>query len=114
MLDNLKQDVLHKFHPVGCDTIRSILDHEIGHQLDDLLGISTSPEIKKMYHSMIPSEMTDKLSTYSWRNSNPIKEREFVAEAWSEYMNNPEPRETAKKVGEFIEEKYRQFKAKQP
>lgn len=113
LIDNLKQDVLHKFHPVGCDTVRSILDHEIGHQLDDLLGISTSPEIKKMYHSMIPSEMTDKLSTYSWRNSNPIKEREFVAEAWSEYMNNPEPRETAKKVGEFIEEKYRQFKARQ-
>lgn len=113
LLDNLKQDVLHKFHPQGCDTIRSILDHEIGHQLDDLLGISSSTEIKTLYHSMSHFELTEDLSTYAWRNSNPIKEREFVAEAWSEYTNNPEPREVAKKVGEFIEEKYKKFKATQ-
>jgi len=32
--------------------------------------------------------------------------REFIAEAWSEYCNNPEPRVLAKKIGELIESAY--------
>lgn len=112
-LDSIKEDVVFKFHPQGCDTIRSILDHEIGHQIDDMLDLWDNVEIAKLYRSMTPGEMTNKLSRYAWDNSNPIKEREFVAEAWSEYVNNPEPREVARKVGEIIEEEYRKFKARQ-
>ena len=31
--------VENKLYPIGCNTIHSILDHEIGHQLDYMLGI---------------------------------------------------------------------------
>lgn len=112
-LNSIKEDVVFKFHPQGCDTIRSILDHEIGHQIDDMLDLWDNVEIARLYRSMTPGEMTNKLSRYAWDNSNMIKEREFVAEAWSEYVNNPEPREVARKVGEIIEEEYRKFKARQ-
>ena len=112
-LNSIKGDVATKFHPQGCDTIRSILDHEIGHQIDDMLDLWDNVEIARLYKSMTPAEMTDKLSRYAWDNSNMMKEREFIAEAWSEYVNNPEPREVARKVGEIIEEEYRKFKARQ-
>ena len=112
-LDSIKEDVVFKFHPQGCDTIRSILDHEIGHQIDDMLDLWDNVEIAKLYRSLTPGEMTNNLSRYAWDNSNPIKEREFVAEAWSEYVNNPEPREIARKVGKIIEEEYRKFIARQ-
>lgn len=112
-LASIKEDVVFKFHPQGCDTIRSILDHEIGHQIDDMLDLWDNVEIARLYRSMTPGEMTNSLSRYAWDNSNMIKEREFVAEAWAEYVNNPEPREVARKVGEIIEEEYRKFKARQ-
>lgn len=112
-LDSIKEDVVFKFHPQGCDTIRSILDHEIGHQIDDMLDLWDNVEIAKLFKSMTPGEMTNKLSRYAWDNSNRMTEREFVAEAWAEYVNNPEPREVARKVGEIIEEEYRKFKARQ-
>lgn len=111
-LNSIKEDVALKFHPEGCDTIRSILDHEIGHQIDDLLDLWDNPEIIKIYRSMTPGEMTNKVSRYAWDNSNPIEGREFIAECWSEYVNNPTPRETAKAVGEIIEEEYRKFTAR--
>ena len=112
-LNSIKEDVVFKFHPQGCDTIRSILDHEIGHQIDDMLDLWDNVEIARLYKSMTPGEMTNKLSRYAWDNSNRMTEREFVAEAWAEYVNNPEPREVARKVGEIIEEEYRKFKARQ-
>ena len=112
-LDSIKEDVVFRFHPQGCDTIRSILDHEIGHQIDDMLDLWDNVEIARLFKSMTPGEMTNKLSRYAWDNSNMMKEREFVAEAWAEYVNNPEPREVARKVGEIIEEEYRKFKARQ-
>lgn len=112
-LDSIKEDVVFKFHPQGCDTIRSILDHEIGHQIDDMLDLWDNVEIARLFKSMTPGEMTNKLSRYAWDNSNRMTEREFVAEAWAEYVNNPEPREVARKVGEIIEEEYRKFKARQ-
>ena len=112
-LNSIKEDVALKFHPQGCDTVRSILDHEIGHQIDDLLDLWDNVDIIKIYRSMTPGEMTNKLSRYAWDNSNPIEGREFIAECWSEYVNNPEPRPVAKQVGEIIEEEYRKFKARQ-
>lgn len=109
-LNSLKRNVESKFHPVGCDTVRSVLDHEIGHQIDDLLDLWDNPEIAKLYRSMTNDEMTEALSQYAWNNSAQIEGREFIAEAWSEYMNNPTPRPVAKSVGEIIEEEYRKYK----
>ena len=43
----------------------------------------------------------DNLSKYAMTNL-----KEFVAEAWSEYLNNPNPRELASHVGEMIKAEY--------
>lgn len=110
LMDAIRRDVETKFHPVGCDSVRSILDHEIGHQIDDLLDLWDNADIERIRRSMTNEEMTEALSRYAWDNSNRMPEREFIAEAWSEYVNNPEPRPVAKQIGEIIEEEYRKFK----
>lgn len=108
----LLNNVESKFHPVGCETIRSVLDHEIGHQLDDLLNISSIDEVKELYDSRTKMEITEQLSEYSWNNSNSDRYSEFIAEAWSEYCNNAKPRFIAKTVGEIIERVYDEWKKK--
>ena len=102
----LTKDVGSKFHPVGCDSIRSVLDHEFGHQLDNLLGIRDIQIIKDLFDSRTHAEMSDALSKYAWDNKNRNRYAEMIAEAWAEYCNNPNPREIAKAVGKTIEAEY--------
>lgn len=106
-IERLKSNVRSKFHPEGCDTIRSVLDHEIGHQLDDLLGIGNLQNIQNLFTKHNLRELTDGLSEYAWNNKNPNKFSEMIAEGWAEYCNNPNPREIAKKIGETIEAEYK-------
>ena len=106
----LKEAVQSKFHPIGCDTIKSVVDHEIGHILDDLLGISSDKYIKELYGKNTPNQMTESLSEYAWNNTTEPPIKEFIAEAWSEYKNNPNPRELARKVGDFISKRYEEWK----
>ncbi len=106
-IDILQKDVKSKFHPIGCTTIRSVLDHEIGHQLDDLLGIRNIQDIQELFNSRTLRELTDGISEYSWNNHNNNKFSEMIAEGWAEYCNNPEPREIAQKIGKTIEDEYK-------
>lgn len=108
----LENNVESKFHPEGCGTIRSVLDHEIGHQIDNLLSVRTDKDIQKLYHSMTKTEITENLSRYAWDNNNSDNYSEFIAEAWAEYCNNSNPREIAQKTGEIIERKYTEWKKK--
>ena len=100
--ESLARSVESKFHPVGCDTIRSVLDHEMGHQIDQLLDLRNTPEFKNIYNSLLESQITDRLSQYATTDKG-----EFIAEAWAEYCNNPKPRKIAKEVGELIEMLYK-------
>lgn len=108
-LEALQNDVSKKWHPEGCSSIRSVLDHEVGHQLDSLLGISNLPEIKSLFDSRSQAQITEGLSTYAWNNQNTNKYGEMIAEAWAEYCNNPEPREIAKTVGSRIILEYSEY-----
>jgi hypothetical protein len=110
LLENLQFDVMNKFHPVGCDTIRSVLDHEVGHQIDGMLGISNLNSVKILFDGHTVNEITEQLSRYAWKNNNKNRYSEFIAEAWSEYCNNPNPRAIAKEIGEIIERKYAEWK----
>ena len=104
-LFELKKKVEERFHPVGCDTIKSIIDHEICHQLDNIFWVRNDEEIIKLYReyhqpvlrSEINETMANALSSYANENIG-----EFVAEAWAEYRNNPTPRELSKAVGDRI------------
>lgn len=111
--NSLKKQVEAKFHPVGTASLKASIDHEIGHILDELLNISGKEEIRNLFYLKDKSSLTEELSEYSWNNSNPEKIREFIAESWSEYRNNPKPRTIAMKVGKFIENEYNKKYGKQ-
>src|SRR5699024_2867175 len=96
-----------QWNPVGSNSPRSILDHEIGHQLDDLLGIRDKEIIQDLYDSRTRDQIKEDLSEYSWNNKNPDRYAELIAEGWAEYMNNPKPREVARVIGETIEAEYK-------
>jgi hypothetical protein len=97
---SLKRDVESKFHPVGCDSIKYVIDHEIGHQIDDILGVSIDNTVKEMYNTITEEGIKGGLSNYANKNIH-----EFVAEAWAEYRNNATPRPIAAKIGAIIDDK---------
>ena len=98
MLAQVKHDVSIGWHPIGCDTIRSIFDHEFGHQLSFAFDLSKNETIKDMYFGKTKTERSLAVSQYGSMNIE-----EFIAEAYAEYVNNPNPREAAKIIGEIIE-----------
>lgn len=105
--DLLKICVEEKFHPEGCVTLRASFDHEIGHQLDDLLGLSGIKEIQELFDSKTKEELKEELCSYSFDNSNKNRYSEFIAESYMEYVNNPNPRFIAKTIGQIIEYEYK-------
>lgn len=112
------KDTKYKYHPIGCDTVKSIFDHEFGHKIDELLGLRTDPDFLAIFNpakAQGEQYITDNLSHYAYdsrllRKTNYTATAEFIAEAWSEYLNNPEPRELATAVGKLIERKYAERK----
>ena len=101
-----KRQVDNGWKPVGCDTLKSIFDHEFGHQIDKLLNISKSDNVRKFYEQN-KTEIQNGLSRYATN-----QREEFIAEAWSEYNNNPKPRKISKMIGRFIERKWEEWKKK--
>jgi hypothetical protein len=106
MNEALKRSVDSGYHPVGTDTIRSIVDHEFGHEIDALLGVRDDHVIIKMYKDAKAKGMKGELSLYADENI-----AEFIAEGWSESLNNPNPRPVAagisKRIRELYDEKFK-------
>lgn len=101
---SLGNDVKSKWHPPGCDRLKAVFDHELGHEVDRLLGLRKNAEFIKLFgeeHSKGKDYITDNLSTYGNKNN-----AEFIAEAWSEYLNNEKPRPIATAVGMLIKKLY--------
>lgn len=98
MTQALQRDVRTKWHPAGCDTVKSVVDHELGHILDYAFDLSHNKEIGDLFRHATKQEIADGLSRYATTNI-----REFIAEGYTEYINNPSPRDFARKIGEIIE-----------
>ncbi|MBQ8318101.1 MAG: hypothetical protein IJX85_07160 [Lachnospiraceae bacterium] len=93
-----------RWSPVGCDTAKATIDHELGHEIDKLVGGSDDAVIKQLYGDMVLRKAgREELSGYSETNV-----KEFIAEAYSEYRNNPEPRDIACKVYNRLVELYQE------
>ncbi len=95
---SLEMNVKTGFHPTGCNRIKSVVDHEMGHEIDKLLNLTTNKKVINLYNesrSVIGSE----LSRYAETNI-----QEFIAEAWAELKNNPNPRRIAKELGKIIQQ----------
>lgn len=105
---SLEKGVKTGFHPEGCDTIKSIIDHELGHQFDHILGISKNKDFIALFKSYTPAEIEKGLSGYAVDSDKMTTNiKEFLAEGWSEYRNNPKPRPIAREIGEFVENEYK-------
>lgn len=101
---SLASDVKSKWHPPGCGTLKAVFDHELGHEIDRLLGLRSNADFLKLFnqeHSKGKAHITEVLSTYGNKNA-----AEFIAEAWSEYLNNEKPRPIAVAVGNIIKKLY--------
>ena len=95
-----------KWHPDSCSTVKSVFDHEFGHQLDNWLGVGKQKNIQALFDSRTRDQIKDELSEYAWNNHNSNRYSEMIAEGWSEYCNNPNPRPMAMEIGETIERLY--------
>lgn len=92
------QEVQSKHKPVGCDTSRATVDHELGHEIDKLVNARNDDYIKELYNDMVKNgNARDNLSAYS-----ETSVKEFIAEAYAEYRNNPVPRDYSLKVYERL------------
>ncbi len=89
------------FHPKGCHTPESVVYHELGHLLDDICELSKNIEFKTYYESLTSEKIKCGLSKYACTSP-----KEFIAEAFAEFMCNPNPRPIAKKVGELLDKAY--------
>lgn len=87
-------EVASKHKPLGCDTPKATADHEIGHEIDRMLSARNDEKIIALYEDFLDNDNPeDYLSGYAQTNI-----AEFIAEAYSEYRNNPNPRTYAVKV----------------
>ncbi len=88
------QNVQDRFKPIGCETPRATMDHELGHEIDRLVGAARDPQIQKWYQEMLQNNNAE--SVLSGYSKSTIYE--FIAEGYSEYRNNPKPREYSTKI----------------
>jgi hypothetical protein len=94
-------------HPKGTASIRATADHEMGHQLDYLLGLRVDPEIVALYNEAMTLGMRQEVSGYAATSIN-----EFIAECWAEFRNSPAPRPIAARLGARVRRRYMdQFQA---
>jgi hypothetical protein len=108
-IKSMNDDVSTGWHPTSCNTIKSAIDHEMGHMLDGLLkDISQSTAFKNMVAKYnVADDLARYPTAYLTKNKNAYYS-EILAEGWMEYMNNPTPRPFAKEIGEFIKVKYKE------
>lgn len=100
---SLQNDVAKQHHPEGTASIKATMDHEFGHQLDDLLSLNKDPDVIKEW-TALHGRMKNEVSQYAAKNIS-----EFIAEAWAEYRNNPSPRPVAAKIGGILLNRYQAF-----
>ncbi len=105
ILDDLNYSVSTGFSPRGCNTVKAVVDHELGHLLDYWIGISTSEAFLSFSSTLNPFDVSTSLSKYSVMNGK-IAHAEVIAEGFSESRNNPSPRRLAKEVATIIENGY--------
>lgn len=93
-----KSDVDAGWKPQNCYSPKATVDHELGHQIAKLVDAHNDDIIQymfKQFSSLDEGEKSGVLSGYAGTNIH-----EFIAESWSEYKNNPQCRDCAKKVAE--------------
>lgn len=99
-----RSDVLSRWKPEGCDTPRSTVDHELGHQIARLTDAHNDDYIQELYAGFSNLSEMDQGNVLSGYAGESI--HEFIAESWSEYRNNPNCRPLAMEVSNRMIELY--------
>jgi hypothetical protein len=95
----MDRDVRIGWHPPGANSVKGVVDHEIGHVLDYHFEFSNDPVIEEMSESLTIGNVRGGLAEYA-----TVNPKEFFATVWCEYKNNPQPREIAMKFGSRMEQ----------
>lgn len=91
-------NVANGYHPIGCESFESMIDHEFGHLLDTTYSIrSGNTEFVKLLSVIDMDDIKNTLAEYA-----TINQDELIAEAWTSYVNNPGHGEIADKIGNMI------------
>jgi phage-related protein (TIGR01555 family) len=113
MRTQISRDIASGFHPVGTEDPSSVVTHEMGHQLKNLLDAHHKNTFIEQAYSQFKQEAGDRmretgdpgakvygdlLSRYGATNRD-----EFFAEAIMEYLHNPNPRKYAMMIGQGAE-----------
>ncbi len=104
ILNTLQQYERVGYYPKGCNTVKSVIDHELGHMLDYALSICESREFRRFLQKYDADTLSRELSAYCAYGG--VKEREVIAEAYSECCNSTSPRPIALEVMGIIERAY--------
>ncbi len=107
ILLNLEEAVRQGFNPVGCSTVKSVVDHELGHLLDYWLNVSNDADFKSNFDKAGPFYIEKHLSQYPVC-SGRTNYAEALAEGFAEAQNNSSPRKIACYVKRKIDEAYAQ------
>lgn len=108
--ETLKRSSQVGYHPEKCDTLKSIVDHEFGHAIDFYIRtknghVDSQPykELQTYFKDLSYEDIRNGLSRYATEDF-----KEFIAEGYSEYKNNPQPREIAQKIGTLLTQAYKE------
>lgn len=95
---SVEWDVSAGWHPQGTANVQAIFDHEFGHQLDYAFNLAHNQDVTAKYYGQSKTDIAVGLSQYGTKNI-----REFIAEAYAEYVNSPTPRQIAREIGAIID-----------
>ena len=86
--------------PKGCNSVNYLINHEIAHQLDSFLNLSSDADIIREYKKHVMMSEEDQVANVCTYASTDI--HEFIAEAWAESQCSSTPREIAKLIDEKV------------
>lgn len=86
--------------PKGCNSVNYLINHEIAHQLDSFLNLSSDADIIREYKKHVMMSEEDQVANVCTYASTDI--HEFIAEAWAESQCSSTPRKIAKLIGEKV------------
>lgn len=108
--ENLSRSSQAGWHPEKCNTLKSVVDHEFGHAIEYHVseksrtrGSKSYEDLKDYYRGLSATDIKEGLSRYAVTNF-----KEFVAEGYSEYKNNPNPRPISQKIGKLLTQSYQE------
>ena len=92
------------WHPPGTGSKKGYIDHEIGHAIDQTYDIQENKKFDNLWKDFkSKSDADPKYAANNLSDYGATSSKEFLAEAYSEYLNNPNPRPISNSVGAILD-----------